>query len=257
MDLIKITKNKTGKGVVNARELHKEIESKQEFSAWFKKKVITSVFFRENEDWTLTGAYDYKGNLLILRHDKFINTENQQVTPHKIEYAITIDTAKKVAMAEQTEKGEIVRNYFIEKERQVNEQLPKSLPENYIQALEKLIETEKEKELLKLEISENKPKIELHDKLMSSDVAISFGQFAKMINIGRNQLFQLCRKDKILITGGRENNNPYQTFLNRGYFEVIETPINVYIDTVIVKQQTLITPKGQKWLSNKYQHNDK
>ena len=36
------------------------------------------------------------------------------------------------------------------------------------------------------------------------------------------------------------------------YFEVIEKVINVREDKSIISQQTLITPKGQDWLTSRY-----
>jgi len=99
---------------------------------------------------------------------------------------------------------------------------------------------------------EQQPKVELHDKLMQSDVSISVGQFAKMINWGQNKLFSQLRKDKVFISQGRQKNNPYQKYMDLKYFEVIEKVINVREDKSIISQQTLITPKGQDWLTSRY-----
>lgn len=83
---------------VDARELHEFLESKQQFADWIKAKVLNSLFFEEN--------VDYIG---------FRNVTNNSKggRPSK-DYALTIETAKKVAMAEQTARGNEVREYFIE-----------------------------------------------------------------------------------------------------------------------------------------------
>lgn len=53
-----------------------------------------------------------RGNLLNIRHDNFIKSENQQVS--KIEYALSINMAKELSMVEGNEKGKQARRYFIQ-----------------------------------------------------------------------------------------------------------------------------------------------
>ena len=57
------------------------------------------------------------------------------------DYALTIDAAKKVAMSEQTKKGEEVRNYFLDCEKQLQEKQnnPTSL-EHSVRDLKALVE---------------------------------------------------------------------------------------------------------------------
>lgn len=113
-------------------------------------------------------------------------------------------------------------------------------------------------ELQQAKIQEDAPKVELHDKLMSSDVSISFDQFSKIIGIGRNTLYKMCREDKILMTNGERKNIPYQNQMDSGNFEVKEVVIDVKgQDITLIKQQTLVTPKGQSYLTNKYNPNKK
>lgn len=100
-ELIKITKSTEGKEVVNARDLHTQLESKQEFANWIKGKVVNNPFFTENEDYT-----------------SFDNIIKREIGATKrVEYAITLECAKRVAMAEQTAKGEEVRTYFLDIEQ--------------------------------------------------------------------------------------------------------------------------------------------
>lgn len=46
-ELIKITKSTEGKEVVNARDLHTQLESKQKFADWVKNKVVNNPFFNK------------------------------------------------------------------------------------------------------------------------------------------------------------------------------------------------------------------
>jgi phage antirepressor YoqD-like protein len=74
---------------------------------------------------------------------------------------------------------------------------------------------------------------------------------AKLLGEGRNNLFKFLREQGILISKRREYNLPYQMYVNQGYFETRE---NV-IDNGEIKQQSMITSKGQKWISKIYYEN--
>ena len=79
---------------VNARELYAFLESKQDFSTWIKNR-IEKYGFVENQDF--------------VRFHKKMEANNATM----IEYHISIDMAKEVAMIENNEKGRDVRQYFI------------------------------------------------------------------------------------------------------------------------------------------------
>jgi phage anti-repressor protein len=85
------------------------LESKQDFSDWIKAKVINNPFFVNNTDYVL------------LRNSMEQTCNTGRGGHNRKDYAITIDTAKKVAMAEQTARGEDVRNYFLDCEKQRDE----------------------------------------------------------------------------------------------------------------------------------------
>ena len=73
---------------VNARELHAFLESKQDFSTWIKNRVE---------------QYDFVENADYLLH-KFME-QTPSGAKHKIDYYITLDMAKELAMVERTEKA--------------------------------------------------------------------------------------------------------------------------------------------------------
>lgn len=96
--LITISNNKQ---VVNARELHAFLGSKQDFSNWIKNR-INKYGFVENQDFEV--------------FNNFI--ENSNGGRPSIEYALTMDMAKELSMVENNEKGKTARRYFIECEKQ-------------------------------------------------------------------------------------------------------------------------------------------
>jgi phage anti-repressor protein len=84
---------------VNARELWQTLESKQEFSTWIKNRLTD---FEKDIDYTV---------------HKIMNGENKGRFA-AIEYTLTLDTAKHLAMLERNEIGKKIRQYFIEVEKE-------------------------------------------------------------------------------------------------------------------------------------------
>ena len=105
-ELIKLqpqTINGNAVETVSARELHTFLEVGRDFSTWIKDR-ISKYEFVENADYLLpkTGELENKG------------------LQGKIEYFVTLDMAKQLAMVENNEKGMQVRKYFIECEKKLN-----------------------------------------------------------------------------------------------------------------------------------------
>lgn len=86
---------------VNARDLWKFLESKQDFSTWIKRRIE---------------KYEFIEGLDYLLH-KFVE-QLPSGAKHCIEYLITLDMAKELAMVENNERGRQARHYFIEVEKQ-------------------------------------------------------------------------------------------------------------------------------------------
>ena len=85
---------------VNARDLWKFLESKQDFSTWIKRRIEKNEFI-EGQDYLL---------------HKFVE-QLPSGAKHCIEYLISLDMAKELAMVENNERGRQARQYFIEVEK--------------------------------------------------------------------------------------------------------------------------------------------
>lgn len=99
------------------------------------------------------------------------------------------------------------------------------------------------------------PLAEFAETVANSADTIDIGQLAKLaydehINIGRNRLFEWMRGEGYL----RKNNEPYQEFVNKGWFKLVEQPYSTpYGDKLNVK--TLVTGKGQVAIIEKLRKN--
>lgn len=123
-NFIVVKMNKIGDDVVNSvylRDVYSFIESKQQFADWAKNRL-----------------QDFIEGVDFIVHKNM--TEYNQVD--RIEYIVTLDTAKHICMLERNQKGKELRQYFIECEKLAK----KNVPQTYIQALEALLEAEKQKQ---------------------------------------------------------------------------------------------------------------
>lgn len=237
-ELIKIEKhtiNNEKVNSVNARDLWVALESKQDFSTWIKAR-LEQAYAVENEDY---GVFHK-------------TVENLKGGRPQVEYALSLDLAKNIAMLERNEKGNQIRKYFIACEKQLREQQSPQLPQTYLEALESLVESEKRNQALQNKIEQDKPKVAFADSVASSDDTISIGQLAKLlkqngIETGRKRLFDYFRKNGYLIKGkSKDYNTPSQKAMEQGLFKIKEAVINMG-DKAILSLSPRVTSKGQQY----------
>ncbi len=214
-NLIKVTTSSQGGQVVSARELHGFLEISTPFRKWFPRMV--EYGFTENEDFT--------------RVDIFVHAQKTD------DFAITLDMAKEVSMIQRSEKGKEARRYFIQCEKELQQQSITQLPDftnpaiaarawaDEVEQKQKAIE---EKKVLELKAAEDAPKLEVYDGLIDADALIPIKVAANDLGIGLRKLYSFLRGEKILKTrryyGDEAHNLPYQRFIDKGYFEVKVKP---------------------------------
>lgn len=96
-------------------------------------------------------------------------------------------------------------------------------------------------------IEEMKPKVEFFDTVADSKAAVAIGDVAKVIGIkgcGRNKLFELLREKKVLM----QNNQPYQKYIDSGYFRVIEQKYTKPDGETVITFKTLVYQKGVDYI---------
>lgn len=136
----------------------------------------------------------------------------------------------------------LIKTYF--RAKQQNQML---MPQTYEEALEHLlISVKKEKEAQK-QIEVLSPKAERYEDLMNAENCQDMNQVAKAFKTGRNRLFSYLREQKVMLS---DKPLPYQTYIDKGYFIVIEVEKNNLAHT-----KTLVTPLGIDFIAKLLREN--
>lgn len=102
------------------------------------------------------------------------------------------------------------------------------------------------------ELQKAKPKIEFYDRVAVSNSTHSMSEVAKVLKLsyGRNKLYRELRKMGVLM----RNNEPYQQYIDRGYFKV---KLSEYQrgDETYTSTTTIVTGSGLEWLAKKLEVN--
>lgn len=114
--LITITQNENNDQVVSGRELHEFLEVKTPYHIWFER--MAEYGFTENVDFI---GFEQKSSKLGGRPS--------------VDHALKLDMAKEISMIQRNEKGKQARQYFIEVEKELKQQLLPQTPEQQIALL--------------------------------------------------------------------------------------------------------------------------
>ena len=129
-----------------------------------------------------------------------------------------------------------------------NQQNPTALlPQNYLQALEQLVASEKEKQALALENKAMKPKADFVDLYVDIGTTKSLRETAKILNMPEKAMIAALERDKALY---RQSGNliPYSDKQSRGLFTV-KTGTAEHGHNF---KQTRVTSKGIQWIAQRY-----
>lgn len=91
----------------DARKLHEFLQIKTRYSQWLKER-ISEYGFVEKQDYLIASENSEAKNKGRGGHNK-------------VEYHITLDMAKELAMVERNEQGRAIRRYFIECEKKLQQ----------------------------------------------------------------------------------------------------------------------------------------
>ncbi|EUP74607.1 antA/AntB antirepressor family protein, partial [Staphylococcus aureus] len=102
-EMFNIQEKENGEIAISGRELHQALEVKTAYKDWFPRML--KYGFEENTDYTAIAQKraTAQGNMT-----------------HYIDHALTLDTAKEIAMIQRSEPGKRARQYFIQIEKAWN-----------------------------------------------------------------------------------------------------------------------------------------
>ncbi|UEX89723.1 phage antirepressor KilAC domain-containing protein [Staphylococcus ratti] len=231
--MFNIKEKENGEIAISGRELHKALEVKTRYNDWFERMI--NYGFEENSDYT---AITQK------------RVTAQGNATNYLDHALTLDTAKEIAMIQRSEPGKRARQYFIQVEKAWNS------PEMVMQRALKIANNT----ILQLEsqIERNKPKIVFADAVATTKTSILVGELAKIIkqngvNIGQRRLFEWLRQNGYLIKRkGVDYNMPTQYSMERELFEIKETTISHSDGHTSISKTPKVTGKGQQYFVNKF-----
>ena len=140
-------------------------------------------------------------------------------------YLVTRDGFVLLVMGYTGEKAMRFKEAYIREFNRMEEELrgkaSLTIPKTLKEALFLAAKLEEEREALEASNKAMTPKAEFYDAVAGSSTAMDLGRVAKVLNfigMGRNNLFAFLRNSCVLLP----DNTPYQEYVDRGYFKVIE-----------------------------------
>jgi anti-repressor protein len=102
-------------------------------------------------------------------------------------------------------------------------------------------------------IAELAPKAQFHDTVAVAINSQSVEAVAKVLNTGRNRMFEWLREHHYFIGEGQSKNLPYQKWVDSGLFRVVEKTRKNQVGEVENYTQTLVTGKGLTRIQAEFQ----
>lgn len=96
--LLPILQSEKNDSKVNARDLHKQLNSGRQFTDWIENRIESYRLIKDVDYFTISRKYEIGG---------FAKSKDI------LDYILTLDCAKQLAMVERTDIGALVRRYFI------------------------------------------------------------------------------------------------------------------------------------------------
>ena len=164
--LITITQNENNDQVVSGRELHEFLEVKTPYHIWFER--MAEYGFTENVDFI---GFEQKSSKLGGRPS--------------VDHALKIDMAKEISMIQRNEKGKQARQYFIEVEKELKQQLLPQTPEQQIALLAQgNVNLNKKVEQIEYKIGKNK-NIKVKEKFC---VILNDNEFLERLDFSKEEM---------------------------------------------------------------------
>lgn len=222
-ELIRI-EEKNGIQSVNARELYYSLGVGRDFPTWIQER-IGKYGFVEGQDFSPEMGESTGGR-------------------PSIEYRLSVNMAKEIAMVENNDKGREIRQYLIKVEQAWN--LPEMVMARALQLADKTVKS------LQSKIQADAPKIESFDSLQRSERSMSITAAAKHFGVHpKTEVFPYLRERGYLTA----KDLPTQAALDAGYLATREAegtdgvfrPVACVLACQLETWRTRIIPQIAAW----------
>ena len=217
-------KNENGELLVSARELHKGLGIKTQYTKWIDR--MFEYGFEENIDY-------------ITISQKRLTAQGNETT--YVDHILKLDCAKEISMIQRSEKGKQIRRYFIECEKKLKQvALPSYQIQDPIERAKAWIKEQEERQKLALEIEIQKPKVEYHDTVLKSQKLISTTDVAKDLGMSARKLNEKLNELKVIY----KQSNTWKLYSKN------QDKVPEYCDYHINEFGQILkwTEKGRKWI---------
>lgn len=129
-------------------------------------------------------------------------------------------------------------------------------PDFIIQLATQLKNEQEKRKQAEAKIEADKPKVLFSEAVEASKKSILIRELAKIITqngyqIGEKQLYERLRKAGYLCSVGESRNQPYQSYMNMGLFEIKKRIVMDGSESKVYNT-TVVTPKGVRYFVNKF-----
>jgi phage antirepressor YoqD-like protein len=148
------------------------------------------------------------------------------------------------------EIGVVFAGLFLSKDTNMDNELELRVSQALVENQHLIDLLVKKNEVLEETIAEQALELETWHIVSNSDDWQEMSSIAKVLNykgFGRNKIFEFLRGEKIL----RYNNEPYQEFVDRGYFKIIEQKVDLPYGTAMINKKTVVSQKGLDFIRRK------
>lgn len=175
----------------------------------------------------------------MLEIDIVYNDKGQKIK------TLMLDKRQSIAVASILNTALLMK--IIDRWQELEEKLQPQLPQTFAEALQLAADQAKQIEKQEEQIKLAAPKVDFYDQVTGSTDSIGMDKVAKVLNIkgyGRNKLFQFLRDKSVL----QKDNAPYQHYIDRGYFRVIESKYNKPDGSTHISLKTVVYQKGVDYI---------
>jgi anti-repressor protein len=230
-ELVKIENKVIGDGkiqTVSARELHKFLGVKKDFSDWIKTQLKRGRFL-EGRDFVV------------------FPLEGEVEGRPRIEYFLVVDAAKHVAMMSGTEKGFEVRDWFILCEKVAMEKTMEAL----LRGQQAYLPYQRQIATLEADLARSMVKALALDRLAAVEGSVCLSDAAKLIGVPQADVFAVLKKLRWVFKRSAHGKwLPYADKERRGFLIVCVDPVyDAETDEKKEYPQTRVTLKGLARLS--------